>query len=282
MAPPWASRSASGQSAGGQARQAWATNWLCKWCVHPRTGEKWWNRGDLLACSLCSIAKGNSFGGAKSQPQQVPSTSTAATSKVQESKKQQELLKDKDRQLTKLREQLREAKGQGPEQETQADTVGPDQQRLASIAASLKMLGDNHEPAFQAARTALQEERDGIKTRIVRSKPFTGQMHHYTARIETLERQRAEQQASVVDLQRQRAQLDEEIQQLENAVAEVAKDIVDLQHQRWQVSAQAPTATPDHFTLKAMVPALEIPVDKLGEMLKGLGADTAMSGGILQ
>jgi len=83
-------------------------------------------------------------------------------------------------------------------------------------------------------------------------------------------------------LQRQRAQLDEEIQQLENAVAEVAKDIVDLQHQRWQVSAQAPTATPDHFTLKAMVPALEIPVDKLGEMLKGLGADTAMSGGILQ
>ena len=118
----------------------------------------------MQACSLCNIAKGNSFGGPKQQLELPPSTSTAASHKLQESKKQQELLKDKDRQLSKLREQLREAKGQGPEREAQAEPGDPDQQRLASIAASLKMLAASQEPALQAAKIALQEERDSIKT----------------------------------------------------------------------------------------------------------------------
>ena len=114
MAPHAGSRSAPRSPGGGaQARQAWATNWLCKWCTHPRTGEKWWNRGDFAACSLCNVAKGNSFGGSKSQ-QQEPSTSSAASRKDQDSKKQQELLKDKDRQINKLREQLRSGQVQAP------------------------------------------------------------------------------------------------------------------------------------------------------------------------
>ena len=57
---------------------------------------------------------------------------------------------------------------------------------------------------------------------------------------------------------------------------------VELRHQRWKVSAKAPTAAPDEFSLKTMVPALEMPVDKLGDMLKGLGAENVMAGSVLQ
>eukprot|EP00959_Pyramimonas_sp_CCMP1952_P295357 6177649-Pyramimonas_sp.AAC.1 len=100
------------------SRKAWAAPWLCRWCVHPRTGEKWWDRGDFNACSSCQCSKGAAFGGPKPL-QTAPSFRAPALERDKQRQKaavtnyaveRDEQLKAKDLQIAKLREQVLAAK----------------------------------------------------------------------------------------------------------------------------------------------------------------------------
>ncbi|CAK0880821.1 unnamed protein product, partial [Prorocentrum cordatum] len=104
------------------------------------------------------------------------------------------------------------------------------------------VLGDSpKEASLRVARETLISETHAIKEKIVRGKPFAGQLHHYT------ERERLD--AAIADTEKVFAGLDADIQELEGS-------------------------------LQAMVPALDLSAEALGDILKGLGADAALSGSV--
>ncbi|CAK0818757.1 unnamed protein product, partial [Prorocentrum cordatum] len=190
-----------------------------------------------------------------------------------------------DREIARLRERLRagssqESSGSSPAASAHDDDDDEDQARLAEIAGLPKQLGDCADPAITKARQGLHGERDGIKAKIVRSEQHAGQLHHYTARIGALEKQRVHQQQLPDKYRAQQKGLEANIGKVEKCLSDLAADIQEMDTQRWQVSAKASAASPGAFSLKATVPALDLPIDKLGEMLKSRGADDTVSGSV--
>ena len=59
---------------GRAQRRETATKWLCKSCVHPVSGAKWWNGAAMQQCGKCGRAKGVCYGGPL--PPASPSVST--------------------------------------------------------------------------------------------------------------------------------------------------------------------------------------------------------------
>ncbi|CAK0856070.1 unnamed protein product [Prorocentrum cordatum] len=181
----------------------------------------------------------------------------------------------KDREIAQLKAQLKAASapavGEGA-----SDAEDP-QGRLAEIASLLRALGSSTDPAIMGAREALSKEREAIKLRIVEAKPFAGQLHHYTTRIDALVQAKDKRQAALQDLQEQRKRLDDRITETEGQIAEITAEVQELEALRWKVSAKAPTAAPGECSLRALVPAVDISVEKMGEMLQGLGADDQLA-----
>ena len=123
----------------------------------------------------------------------------AERAKQKREQSDEELLREKDREIARFRVQIRTGpapSGGGDAAETDLGMEpvpsDRDQSRLLEIASTLKQLGVCKEPLVIEARDKFIEERDAIKARIVNSKPFAGQLHHFTTRIEALEKQRVQ------------------------------------------------------------------------------------------
>ncbi|CAK0897764.1 unnamed protein product [Prorocentrum cordatum] len=174
-------------------------------------GDKWWNRGDLISCALCSVDKGASFGGANA----VSTSHSVRAPRAEQTraKQHQEQLQEKDLEIARLREQLHAGGG------------------AASAAAGAE--GDDAEDPDQQKR--LMEIESALKEKPVRGQPFAGPPHHYTARIEALEKQRAHQRKELASFQQQRELLDVAIADTEKVLAGLDADIQEPEAQRWQV-----------------------------------------------
>ncbi|CAK0821760.1 unnamed protein product, partial [Prorocentrum cordatum] len=180
-----------------------------------------------------------------------------------------------DREIAQLKAQLKAASA--PAVDEGANDAEDPQGRLAEIASLLRALGSSTDPAIMGAREALSKEREAIKLRIVEAKPFAGQLHHYTTRIDALVQAKDKRQAALQDLQEQRQRLDDRITETEGQIAEITAEVQELEALRWKVSAKAPTAAPGECSLRTLVPAVDISVEKMGEMLQGLGADDQLA-----
>eukprot|EP00959_Pyramimonas_sp_CCMP1952_P417602 8749256-Pyramimonas_sp.AAC.1 len=101
-------------------------------------------------------------------------------------------------------------------------------------------------------------------------------MHHYTTRIDELLKSRLQQEETLTDLEIQKVELEAKIECVKKSIHTLATDITDLEHQRFAVSAQLPTLLPQSYSLKTMVPTLDLPVDKLGQLFESAGADATL------
>eukprot|EP00959_Pyramimonas_sp_CCMP1952_P336962 7056307-Pyramimonas_sp.AAC.1 len=70
--------------------------------------------------------------------------------------------------------------------------------------------------------------------RIVEAKPFAGQLHHYTTRIDALVQAKDKRQAALQDLQEQRQRLDDRITETEGQIAEITAEVQELEALRWK------------------------------------------------
>ncbi|CAK0826213.1 unnamed protein product, partial [Prorocentrum cordatum] len=128
--------------------------------------------------------------------------------------------------------------------------------------------------AAKAPTSGLEAERAAIKSRIIGSKPHSAQMHHFTTRIDELAKSSFQQEKALATLEAQKVELEPKIESVQKSIKGLTTDIAELEHQRFQVSVQLPTPLPEAYTLKTMVPALDLPVDKLGKLFESAGADT--------
>ncbi|CAK0864156.1 unnamed protein product, partial [Prorocentrum cordatum] len=109
-----------------------------------------------------------------------------------------------------------------------------DPARPTENAGVLKQLGDCSDPAVVKARVELQMERDGIRAKVVRSKPYAGRLHNFTARTDELEKQRAHRQELLDKCWAQKEELETSIDKVEKVLADLPPDIQELDTQRWQ------------------------------------------------
>ncbi|CAK0895988.1 unnamed protein product [Prorocentrum cordatum] len=185
-------------------------------------------------------------------------------------------LKAKDLEIAKLREQVLAAKnGQAVDTDTK-DKTDTDQKRLNEISQTLRALGNLTGPAVVAARESLEAERTAIKSKIVSSKPHSAQVHHYTTRIDELLKSRLQQEETLADLEIQKVEPEAKVEGAKKFIHTLATGTTDLEHQRFAVSAQLSTPLPESYSLKTMVPALDLPVDKLGQLFVLAGADATL------
>ncbi|CAK0838742.1 unnamed protein product [Prorocentrum cordatum] len=147
--------------------------------------------------------------------------------------------------------------------------------RRRAGAAAADALSEKHREIAKLREQI--KERDAIKTKIVEAKPHAGQLHHYTTRINTLSQAKAQRQKVLDGYSEQRVQLDAKIAEAEAQISELWADTQELEALRWKVSAKAPTADPGDCSLRTLVPAMGLSVEKLGQMLQGLGADDELS-----
>ena len=129
------------------------------------------------------------------------------------------------------------------------------------------------------ARDGLVAERDQIKEKVVSAKPYAAQVQHYTTKIDGLQAQLQKRKDKVSSLERERDELQVQISDVNVEITSMQVELAELEHQRHQIAIQAPSPAPSaaaECTLKAMVPALDLPVEKLGEMLTALGADSVL------
>ncbi|CAK0873730.1 unnamed protein product, partial [Prorocentrum cordatum] len=230
-----------------------------RWCVHPKTGEKWWNEAELLSCSMCSRTKGVAFGGNTAPA--LPSMHAKQLPPKPKDTDPKKELRAKDLEIIRLKAQLQAAgAGTAASQEPLvSEPTNLEQRGLGEIATALKALGPLEDAAAVRARDELARERDELKGRIVASKPFSSQLTSHQADKGTLELL---------------------IGETASELAKLEQEIIDLEAQRVQVALKAPTVAAGSFSLKTMVPAPELPVDRFGEMLRELGADATLTASV--
>ncbi|CAK0825361.1 unnamed protein product, partial [Prorocentrum cordatum] len=231
----------------------------------------------------CHTAKGPAFGGHKLP--KAPSISLSQTKGAGKGQLavSQQVLRDKDAEILRLKQalqdnKLKEATG-GSALLPEADAANdPEHKRLNEIAASLRQLGTPSEAILIKAKSDLIAERDAIKSKLVSSKPYAAQVQHWTTRIEAIQLQEAKQQKTIASLQEQQADIAAQLAQAEKLASELATERMDLEAQRHAVATKGPVPVPGQFNLTTMVPALDLSVQQLGELLSGVGADETLKG----
>ncbi|CAK0821779.1 unnamed protein product [Prorocentrum cordatum] len=168
-------------------------------------------------------------------------------------KGQQHVLRDKDLVIARLSKALQESKGarsrgaQALRPEAEGD--GPDQTRLAEIAVSPRQLG-----------LPADRERDGIKGGLVSSKPRAARAQHWATRVGALRGRMDKRDQATKSIKQQRAEVAQELQEARRVARVLANEWAELEVHR-------------RSCYETLVPALDLPVGKLGDLLAPAGAD---------
>ncbi|CAK0859291.1 unnamed protein product, partial [Prorocentrum cordatum] len=246
MAPP------NGHS---QKRQELAQQWLCKWCTHPSTGQRWWNHADKKECGSCAQPKGLVFFGPMPPPGGSGSPSVSGKQKANmerkaaaEAERSKSALQEKGREIARLKEQLAAKRGQPDAMDVDAEPTEPDAQAaLAELAAATQAIGSPSDPILVKAKQDMVQQQATLRAKMLPDKPIGAKLHR------------------------------KQIAEAEAAVEATSRELAVVEAVRAAAASQAPLPKPGVHSLRAAIPCLDMDVGALGQLLQGLGADGSLA-----
>ena len=258
-----------------------AQQWLCKWCTHPKTGERWWNHADKKECGSCGQPKGLVFFGPREKPAgSAPSVSAKQLSlerkAAADAERAKVALQEKNREIAKLKEQL--AAKNGPDDMETDEVAEPDAQAaLAELAAAIQAIGSPKDPVLARHKQEMLQQQATLRAKVLADKPIGAKLHLLTNRCSALEKKRERQQAAANKLKEKLAEVQKQVADAEAAVAETAKELLEAEAARRLAASQAPQPEHGVHSLRAAIPCIDMDVGALGKLLDGLGADGALA-----
>ena len=258
------------------------SRWLCKSCVHERTGKPWVNNADRLKCYLCQLHKSACFGGV---PESAAPSTRQASGGQDKAQKPQKLnpWTPEAKELEQLRKKVQKLEaaqqsGAGPKA-TAAAVAGAGEdvdmegatdeyarQRLQDLDREIAAAGKHSGQLWAHLKSELEDERTRLRAKLLESKPIHARVRTVTARLESAEKQLQKFKESVG---KQRVQLGELLQKIAQADSDICEQELEIKHLALQRSSLAQQAAGE----AASQPLAAIGLDKtkLGSVLQACG-----------
>ena len=266
------------------SRAEHAQLWRCKSCLR-KDGTPWRNWGTSKACGKCGIHKGACF------KDTVPSNSLAPSrrrkgaaggggdggSGAGSGDAMRKRIAELEAQLARARDgTARDAMDlefdgdAAPLPERAAEQRRECLQWLERQGAYCDAPGQRGDPFDQESRPKFAQERDELRRTLAASKPLDVRQRDLATRMSKQRQRITACDLEVAGLKEKLAAITADLNVATRAAAEARTLLVQLEADNLALAAQAPLA-PEAVTLDAVVPRLEVTMQQVSSLLRGLG-----------